>query len=162
VPWGCSKPPLLHRKSDTPGSTLTFSNSPNQKLFADPLTEVLRHGARALLEQALEAEVRAMRPTTTTVGVEVVSARFRYLVLQNSRPNIQPRRTCRRRKRQFGGTANKRLPAILWGKCTAAHCSRKAPLGDPGCPASQNRTHRPCLEASTLPMEKRPGIALVS
>ena len=32
-------------KSDTPRPTLTFSNSPNQELFADPLTEVLRNGA---------------------------------------------------------------------------------------------------------------------
>jgi hypothetical protein len=35
-----------------------FSNSPNQELFADRLTEVLRNGARALLEQAVEAEVQ--------------------------------------------------------------------------------------------------------
>jgi hypothetical protein len=26
----------------------------------------------------------------------------------------------------------------------------------------KNKTHGPCLEVSTLPMEKRPGIALVS
>jgi hypothetical protein len=39
-----------------PRPTLTFFNSPNQELFADPLTEVLGNGARALLEQAVEAE----------------------------------------------------------------------------------------------------------
>jgi hypothetical protein len=38
--------------------TLTFSNSPNQELFADPLTEVLCNAAPALLEQAVEAEVQ--------------------------------------------------------------------------------------------------------
>ena len=45
-------------KSDTPRPTLTFSNSPNQELFADPLTQVLRNGAPALLEQAFEADVQ--------------------------------------------------------------------------------------------------------
>jgi hypothetical protein len=38
--------------------TLTFSNSPNQELFADPLSEVLRNAAPALLKQAVEAEVQ--------------------------------------------------------------------------------------------------------
>ena len=42
--------------SDTPCPRLTFANSPSQN-FADPLTEVLRNGARALLAQAIEAEV---------------------------------------------------------------------------------------------------------
>jgi len=43
--------------------------------FADPLTEVLRNGARALLTQAVEAEVAALlsshadkRPTTVASG----------------------------------------------------------------------------------------------
>ena len=46
---------------------LTFSSSPSQKLFADPLTEVLRNGAQTLLAQAVEAEA-AGGPTATTVG----------------------------------------------------------------------------------------------
>jgi hypothetical protein len=33
-----------------------------RRTFADPLTEVLRNGARALLAQAVEAEVRIGRP----------------------------------------------------------------------------------------------------
>ena len=36
---------------------LTSSSCFNQGHFADPLTEVLRNGARALLAQAIEAEV---------------------------------------------------------------------------------------------------------
>ena len=36
---------------------LTSSSFSNQGRFADPLTEVLRNGARALLAQAVEAEV---------------------------------------------------------------------------------------------------------
>jgi hypothetical protein len=34
--------------------------------FADPLTEVLRKGARALLAQAVEAEVRVAHPPRGT------------------------------------------------------------------------------------------------
>ena len=37
-----------------------FSNSRSQELFSDPLTEVLRNGARALLAQAVEAEISSL------------------------------------------------------------------------------------------------------
>ena len=36
--------------------------------FADPLTEVLRNGARALLAQAVEAEVAALLARTAASG----------------------------------------------------------------------------------------------
>jgi putative transposase len=52
---GCSTPPLRHRRSDTPTETNVFQLS-QPGTFADPLTEVLRDGARALLAQAVEAE----------------------------------------------------------------------------------------------------------
>ena len=54
---GVFAPPLLQQRSDTPCPMLTSSSCFNQGSFADPLTEVLRNGARALLAQAIEAEV---------------------------------------------------------------------------------------------------------
>ena len=52
---GVSKPPLLHRRSDTPCPRIMSSSWLSQD--CDALTEVLRRGARTLLAQAVEAEV---------------------------------------------------------------------------------------------------------
>jgi hypothetical protein len=44
-----------------PKPTLTSSNSPSlPRTFAHPLTEALRNGVRALLAQAVKAEVTAL------------------------------------------------------------------------------------------------------
>src|SRR5437763_2611687 len=53
---GVFEPPLLQQRSDTP-SDANVVKLLQPGSFADPLTEVLRNGARALLAQAIEAEV---------------------------------------------------------------------------------------------------------
>jgi len=61
VSWGrCSRPPLSieGRYATTDTNVLQFSQPGT---FSDPLTEVLRNGARTLLAQAVEAEVATLR-----------------------------------------------------------------------------------------------------
>jgi hypothetical protein len=52
-----STSPLKERYAQTDTNVCQLSGL---GLFADPLTEVLRNGARALLAQAVEAEVTAL------------------------------------------------------------------------------------------------------
>jgi hypothetical protein len=54
---GVFAPPLLRQRSDTPCRMLDVVKLLQPGSFADPLTEALRNGARALLSRAVEAEV---------------------------------------------------------------------------------------------------------
>ena len=54
---GVFGPPLLQQRSDTPCPDTNVVRLLQPGSFADPLTEVLRNGAHALLAQAVEAEV---------------------------------------------------------------------------------------------------------
>src|SRR5437764_8848732 len=54
---GVFEPPLLQQRSDTPCPMLTSSSCFSQGRSATRSPEVLRNGARALLAQAIEAEV---------------------------------------------------------------------------------------------------------
>ena len=60
--------------------------------FADPLTEVLRNGARALLAQAVEAEVAALSRSSISRASPPATSRGRLkgipkMKLQDSRPS---------------------------------------------------------------------------
>src|SRR5260221_1272121 len=57
ISWGCLTPPLLHRRSDMPVSKDNIIKLIQPGNVEDQLTEILRSGARALLAQAVEAEV---------------------------------------------------------------------------------------------------------
>ena len=67
---GVFKPPLLHRRSDMPCPTITLSNLIQPEILTDRLTEVLRDGARALLTQAVEAEVSEFLATTADLKTD--------------------------------------------------------------------------------------------
>ena len=57
-------PPLLHRRRIRRDQT-DVARPDQTGTFSDPLTEVLRNGARTLLGQAVEAEVAAWLSTHT-------------------------------------------------------------------------------------------------
>jgi hypothetical protein len=123
--------------------TNVFQHTPSQEVFVDPLTEVSRNGARALLTRAVEAEAAALLGRHTDKLTEDGRQRLvhhGHLPEREIMTGIGPVAVCCPRVRNRVGQGPERIRFFVGNSvalCTLVEEPRSADLD----PLSQGRFH---------------------